>query len=695
MSWKNLVLGAVVMCSVLACGGGGQSSTGTFQTAGNAAFGGGASNAAAGASSPGTGGGNSSTNTAGTVAMLLSSNTISASNPATVTAVVKDAAGAVVPGALIQFSLTGGASGAGATGLATVSPSSALTDANGQAVATLAPATGATSGAAYISAVADTTAGSLTVKKAFSVVATNVSLSAVDLPNTTINGYDTTSINVTVAGASTTTPATVNVTSTCASGSKATISPASLTLTGPTGSFTYQDKGCGSTSGTGSTVDRIHVQIVGTTQQMYKDLTVNAPVTTGIQFVSVDNPVMCLMGTGCPSVANVVFKVVDQTGVPQQGVQVDFSLNLNASVATLGATFGVTGADGTVSVAVASKKTPTPIRVGARVRNTSVQTLSSQLTISGGLPVAANFRLNTFDSRSGISLGASVYALDAHVNGSQSELFVFLTDRYGAPAVDGTVVNFVTDGGTVIPATCQSKDGRCKVTLIVSNPKPLNGRVHMTAYAYGQEYFVDANGNGFYDNGEAYEDVPSAVCVDKDDSNSCDAASEFIVGNFQVPDGGSGSWDDAGAAFAQFRTNFVFASTTGAPRFFTVDSNGNCTPVQVTTAGELAVTMNGKTSAEVKFCLRDANIQADSYGGNSIATGSSVAGTPSLSAAKVIVDNASTPSQVAPVVYTLTVQTTSTSSAASTSAPPSGSIDVTVTMGGRPYSFPGWITINP
>jgi len=90
-------------------------------------------------------------------------------------------------------------------------------------------------------------------------------------------------------------------------------------MTGTSGSVTYRDKGCGSVGGGGNATDRINVQIVGATEQRSAELTVGALTTQGIQFVTVDNPTICQKGTGCPSVANVVFKTVDQTGAAQQG----------------------------------------------------------------------------------------------------------------------------------------------------------------------------------------------------------------------------------------------------------------------------------------------------------------------------------------------------------------------------------------
>lgn len=617
------MLGTMATALMAACGGGGGSSSSpAYNVSGNSAFGNGSSGSSTGS---GSGSGSTSTtnvtsNTAGSLILALSSSTVSASQPATITAVVKDAAGTPIAGALVQFSL----SGAGSASLATLSPQSAITDANGQAASTVTPASGATVGAAYVLAQADTSAGSLSAKQAFSVTATNVTLSPVSVSPLAINGYDTSLITINLTGASSTNPVTVNISSTCATSGKATISPATLTMTGGSGTATYQDKGCGNTSGSGSVNDLISVQVAGTTQQQSKGLTVAAPMTQGIQFVSVDNATICLQGSGCPSVANVVFKTVDNTGVAQAGRPVVFSLTNKA--AKLGSTSGVTGADGMVSVAVSAQRTPSPVRVIAQVTtaNGILQTVSNNLTISGGLPVAGST-----NNDNGITFAAAKYSLMYSWVGDYADLTLNLTDRWGAPAIDGTVVNLVSDGGTVVPAYCTTAGGTCSVKLLVSNPQPDTGRVHVVAYAYGQEAYTDTNGDGIYELGEPFDDVKAAVCLDKDENLSC-SASEYIVGDSTKLNSGNGVWDDGGSAFAQIQHTFIFSRTDLTPRLFQV-SGGACTNTAVDT-NYMTATVPAKSSTYIDFCVRDGNTNGDAfqdpkthYAGNPLPSGTTIA----------------------------------------------------------------------
>jgi hypothetical protein len=665
-TWVCAASAALVLA---ACGGGGGDK-------GDPLYGSG-SGSTSGSSSSGTGSNtNVATNSSGSVVLALSNSTISASQPATVTAVVKDASGAAVPNVVVEFSLTGTSSS-----IANLAPVSVMTDSNGQAATTLSPASGATSGSAYVQADVVTSAGTLTTKSAFSVSATNVTLSSVTLGQSTISGYGSTSVNFTVTNVSSTNPVTLNVTSSCAASGKATISPASLTLTSSTGSVTYQDKACSQT-------DRISVQVAGTTQQQSVDLAVSAPPTQGIQYASVDRSTICLKGTGCPSVANVTFKVVDSSGTGKSGVVVDFSLDSSVSgFADLGSTFGATGNDGTVSVAVASRTTPTPLRVTATVRGSSptIQTVSNLLTISGGLPVAGNS-----DATNGISFAATKYAMLYEVDGDSADLTLRLRDQWGAPAVDGTAVTLVSDGGTVVPQYCTTTSGSCSVKLVVSNPRPANGRVHVVAYAKGQEYFVDLDSNSVYSTGDSYNDVPAGVCNDKNENNSCDAG-EFVIGDSSAPNAGNGSWDGSGTAYAREHRLFFFSKASSTPRLYEYDTvNEVCTSNPLTVP--MAVTMGSSSRQFVEFCVRDGNTAADALGGNPLPSGSTLAVKATITTVTVAVDNSPIPAVLGgPTRHVVTV----TNPSAPTALTAGGNVDLSFTMGGRTLTIMNAISIAP
>lgn len=666
MKLKALMAALSAASLLAACGGGGGN-------AGTSPFGTGSGSSST--SGSGTSTSSVASNTAGTLVLNLSNSQISSSQPGTVTAALKDAAGNPVAGELILFAIAGGSSS-----IAQVSPSSAITDASGQAAATLTPVAGATSGAAYVTAGATPASGTLSARMAFSVSASNVTLDTVTVGQASINGYGSTSVNFTVSAASSSNPVTVNLSSTCASSGKATISPASVTLTSTSGSVTYQDNACSAT-------DKINVQIAGTTQQKSVDLTVNAPATQGIQYSSVDRSTICLTGTGCPSVANVAFKVVDAAGVGKSGVVVDFSLDSSVSgFADLGSTFGTTDANGSVSVSVSSKKTPTPLRVTASVRGSTplMQTVSNLLTISGGLPVAG---LN--DVTNGLSFASSKFALNGNLDGDEATLTLRLRDQWGAPAIDGTAVTLVSDGGTVVPAYCTTTAGACTVKLVVSNPRPANGRVHVIAYAKGQEYFVDLNGDGSYSSGETYDDVPVGVCLDKNENAVCDSG-EFIIGSNTSPDLGNGAWDGNGSAYARLQRLFYFSNSATAPRLYKA-VGGNCTSTPVD-AAYMTVAMGTAPRQLVEFCVRDGNTAGDAMGGVPIMSGSVLEAKSTIGTVTAAIDNSPVPAvTTGPTRHVVTV----TNPNAPTALTAGGTIDLTFTMGSNKFTILNAITVNP
>lgn len=668
MKLNALIVALSAAGLLVACGGGGSD-------AGTSPFGSGSGTSSGSTTSTGS----VSNNTAGTLVLSISNSQISSSLPGTVTAVLRDAAGNPIRGELIDFAVSGTSSG-----IAQVSPASAITDDNGQAATTLTPVAGATSGAAYVTASAATSSGTLSARTAFSVSASNVTLDTVTLGQSTISGYGSTAVNFAVSAASSSNPVTINVTSTCVTSGKATISPSTVTLTSTTGSVTYQDKACSAT-------DKINVQIAGTAQQRSVDLVVNPPATQGIQYSAVDRSTICLKGTGCPSVANVTFKVVDSAGVGKAGEVVDFSLDLSvADYATLGSLFGTTDASGFVSVSVSSKTTPTPLRVTAVVRGSDpvMQTVSNLLTISGGLPVAG-----LTNEHNGISFASSKYALNGNLDGDEASLTLRLTDQWGAPAIDGTAVTLVSDGGTVVPAYCSTVAGACSVKLVVSNPRPTNGRVHVIAYAKGQEYFADLNADSVYSTtpapADSFEDVPVGVCLNKNENGTCDAG-EFIIGSNTTPDAGNGEWDGNGTAYARLQRLFFFSNTTAAPRLYKA-LGGACTNTPVDSA-YMTVVMGTSDRKMVEFCARDANTGADANGGNPIASGSALEAKATISTVTVAIDNSPTPAvSNGPTRHVVTI----VNPAAPTALTAGGTVDVSFTMGGTKFTILNAITVNP
>ena len=78
------------------------------------------------------------------------------------------------------------------------------------------------------------------------------------------------------------------------------------------------------------------------------------------------------------------------------------------------------------------------------------------------------------------------------------KITAMLADRNSNSVPDGTVVNFVAEGGKV-DGSCKTVDGQCSVTLRTQNPRPSNGRVTVLAYVEGDKSYLDKDGDGVYD----------------------------------------------------------------------------------------------------------------------------------------------------------------------------------------------------
>lgn len=639
-----------IAIGITACGGGGGSSGG-----GNSLYGSGSGEGAGGTTSSGSGSSNVTTSSAGTVVMTLSSSTISASTPGTVSAQVKDANGAALANTLVTFAVTNGA--------ATVSPARVLTNASGIAATALVPVSGQT-GADYVSATADVSSGaSLTSKVAFTVSPVTVTLASIGASPTSVPAYGASVITVGVNGASAASPVTVNFSSTCVSGGKAVLSPTSVVVTGSSATTTYQDKGCSAT-------DRVSAVINGTSQQQQVDLAVAAPAAQSLEFVSASPETVCLAGSGCSATSVVAFRLKDQFGNPVAQRDVAFSLDI-PDVATLSFASAKTDDSGRAEVSVSAKTVPSPVRVRATVTDgaNTLTTVSNALSINAGLP-----------TQRAVSFSAEAYNVDGWSrDGVESALRLQLNDRFGNPVPDGTAINLVTEGASVIPASCTTSGGVCSVKFVTSNFRPADGRVTVVAYAQGEESFDDQNGDNVYTlagDGTHFEDL-GVVFVDKNENGSVDPG-EYLVGTAV-----DGVWNSN--TYVRTSRVFTLSNSAAPPRLFAT-SAGACTS---TAYAPLTFSMGsgGTRSCRVQgtFCMRDSNTAADAMGGNPVPAGSTLSVSTKAQGASISVDNSPISSTVTgPTLHVLTVDLDDCS-ADLTAA---GSVDLTVTMpAGQKYTM--------
>lgn len=459
----------------------------------------------------GGGGGGGGGTTAATITVAISSTTVSAAQPATVTATVRGADGSAIEGAVVQFTTTGG--------LGAFSAPSGLTGANGQAVVTLVPASATTSGADEVVASASVNGEDVSDTAGFQLSATAVEIASftADIGAGGLSAYGQTSLTVALSGVSAGTPVNVGIASTCLTKGKATITPTSQSTTNGVAVFTYVDNGCGATDAS----DSVQINVVGGTATASLNLDLTSPNAASIAFVSATPERIFLKGSGYDEVAQVTFQVRDDAGNPLPGQSVVLEpTTLTGGLTLDGGASAVTklsDSNGQVTARVNSGTVPTPVRVRATLTGPGISTVSSNLAIAVGLPAQLSFSLSQ------ATLNIEGYNRD----GTTNTYTVIASDRLGNPVPAGTTINYIVEAGGQIDTARQiviGENGLASATAAYqsSEPRPDDGRITVVAYALGEESFLDANGNNVFDSSEDFQDLGD-VFVSRDFVTAFDA----------------------------------------------------------------------------------------------------------------------------------------------------------------------------
>lgn len=492
--------------------------------------------------STGTGGGSGGSQTGVptlavnlTTASGAATNNISIGGGQKVTATVKDSAGKAIEGKLVVFAVQ-------PSSLATISPSSALTDSSGVASISISPASVNALGAGQIEASA--TVGDVPVSGRFdfAVQPVNLSLDSLQLGSSALpSGGNTTVTTNALIGGQPATGVPVNVTFTAGCG-KLNELDAIQGITVPTDGAAKASVSYRAVSPDGSLCQGT-VNITATTGAASKSasLTVAAPLANAINFVSASPAQIFVAGSGAQEQSTVTFKVFANS-TPMSGVAVRFSILVNPGNVGLNATGQTnpvtvtTDSKGEATVTVFSGTIPGPVKVRAELTTDSqVFSTTQNLTVASGPP-----------SQRFMSLSVETFNIEGwDRDGSNTHLTVRLADRQGNPVENGTVVNFTAEGGQVQP-TCATQivDGvsLCSVNFISQNSRPLDGRVSVLAYVAGTKDYVDNNQNNQYDantdtlinQGDAYRD---------DNENG-----QWDTGEFVIPRGGTSTCTGSGGS---------------------------------------------------------------------------------------------------------------------------------------------------
>jgi hypothetical protein len=489
--------------AIAGCGGGGDDA---FQAPPTGTGGGG-----------GGGGGGGTTATPASLTVVSDRTNIPSdgTQSATITAFVRDANNALIPGVQVSFRPQSGG----------VSPAAATSDATGQAQTTLSTAGDPTLRTITVTA----TAGSLTATVNVQVVAaggTNTvrmgngsgatfQAGVLALASTSLSAGGSTSVTASLVnsdGTLYTQAATINFNSPCVAAGRAAIQPQpSVNTTTGGATATYVAQGC-----SGSDTITATATIGGQALSATGTVTVAQAAVGSIVFVSATPTNIALSGTGDanrPESSTVVFRVRDATGGSVSGATVTFRLNTSVGGITITPASATSDAQGLVQTVVSAGTVATSVNVTATVTSVTpnISTQSSQLTITTGIPTASSF-----------SLAVQCFNIEGlDFDGITTAVTARLGDRFQNPVPDGTAVTFTAEGGNIqsqcTTATTATEGGVCTVNFRSSQPRPANGRVTILAKAIGEESFVDANGNGAFDNAETFTDQAEPFRDDSED----------------------------------------------------------------------------------------------------------------------------------------------------------------------------------
>lgn len=601
---KLASLGMLMLTAVLsACGGGGEE------------------NAFANPLTAGGGGGGGSAATPAALTVVTSAPTIPSDGSATaiITAFVRDANNALIPDVTVTFQPTSGG----------VAPASARSDASGQATTTLTTAGDPTLRTITVTA----RAGSLTASVPVQVVpaasssvvrmgsgsGTSFVQGALQIATTSLSAGGTTSVSaflVNADGSLYSQSVTVTFNSPCVAAGTAAIQPAaSATTISGVATVTYAARGCsGSDTITASAI------VGGQTLSATGTVTVAAATVGSIAFVSATPTNIALAGTGDasrPESSTVVFEVRDSTGGPVPNANVAFTLNTAVGGISITPTSAISDAQGRVQTVVSAGTVATSVNVTATVTSITpnISTQSSQLTVTTGIPTAGSF-----------SLSAQCFNIEGlGFDGVTTSITARLGDRFQNPVPNGTAVTFTAEGGNIqsqcTTTTTATEGGVCSVNLRSSEPRPANGRVTVLAKAIGEESFVDSNGNGAFNNGETFTDLPEPF-RDDNENGSYDVGEDFFdFNNNQTRDPPDGLFNGVLCNDTTGRCGGPSTRSTGIGRSLVVIFSGSTPQLSRTDGTPLPATIavGGTNSAtSLTVWVRDVN-------GNPMPAGTTVA----------------------------------------------------------------------
>jgi hypothetical protein len=426
MKWLLLMMFSTLLA---ACGGGGNAGTTLFGS---------------GSGSSGSGG----TSAAGTTLNLsISSTTATAANPATVTATLQSTTGATVSGQVITFSTAGG--------LGAFNVPSVLTNANGQAVVMLSPASSSSNGADLVVAKASingtTVSGTIgfQVSPSSSTITTGAPSITLSLSSTSVTAASPATLKGVVRDATGALAAGQVVTFGTAGSGIGAFSPTSA-LSDSTGTVTTQLTPASSTSnGADLAIAQSTVNGVLATGSIGFSVT-SSGSTAGVPSIS-----LMLSNTSVTTAtpATVTATVLDATGAGVVGQVVKFSTV--DGLGSLGVTSALTNSNGVAT---------TTLTAISATQSGADQVLATTTVNGTALQASEGFQL-TAASVSIMSVTADTNSIGAYGQTNvQVNLSGFVTGTPVTVSITSACISDTPAKATITPATATTTNGIASFT---------------------------------------------------------------------------------------------------------------------------------------------------------------------------------------------------------------------------------------
>lgn len=211
----------------------------------------------------------------------------------------------------------------------------------------------------------------------------------------------------------------------------------------------------------------------------YSQNIISVKPAANIVFLSATTKTIAIRGTGMTDFAVLKFQITDSSGNPTINTKVKFSLLSGPGGGEyISPDSTVTDNAGIVTANVWSGTKAGIMQVVAQTADEKVKAQPATIVITGGYPDGDHF-----------SISSTQYNIAGiRWDNLTTSVMVVLGDRYGNPPVKSPV-RFTTTAGTITGSVETNDLGIATATLISGDPRPVNGRVFVTASVVGDSAY--------------------------------------------------------------------------------------------------------------------------------------------------------------------------------------------------------------